>query len=227
METFSAVLAICAGNSPVPDEFPAQRPVTRSFDVFSDLQLNKRLSKQWWGWWFKTPSRSSWPHCNDSERPQVLEYIYIYTYIYIIHHAHKDTFGLLRSTFLGSGEYPHPRTQASDTQLWCFFLICAWINRWVNNRGAGYLIRYRAHYDVIVIMGCICLPFNCCLSSSLNINDYWIPFTTFNVIWYNIDFSVQATSLLTHYSITVSAGNTLLSPYAFIKMLCVSKVLFK
>ena len=34
METFSALLAICAGNSPVPGEFPAQRPVTRSFDVF-------------------------------------------------------------------------------------------------------------------------------------------------------------------------------------------------
>ena len=29
-----------------PDEFPAQRPVTRSFDVFFDLRLNKRLSKQ-------------------------------------------------------------------------------------------------------------------------------------------------------------------------------------
>ena len=48
METFSALLAICAGNSPVPDEFPRQRPVTRSFDVFFDLRLNKRLSKQWW-----------------------------------------------------------------------------------------------------------------------------------------------------------------------------------
>ena len=33
METFSALLAICAGNSPVPGDFPAQRPVTRSFDV--------------------------------------------------------------------------------------------------------------------------------------------------------------------------------------------------
>ena len=33
METFSALLAICAGNSPVPGEFTAQRPVTRSFDV--------------------------------------------------------------------------------------------------------------------------------------------------------------------------------------------------
>ena len=46
METFSALLAICAGNSSVPGEFPAQRPVTRSFGVFFDLRLNKRLSKQ-------------------------------------------------------------------------------------------------------------------------------------------------------------------------------------
>ena len=35
-------------------EFPAQRPVTWSFDVFFDLRPNKRLSKQPWGWWFET-----------------------------------------------------------------------------------------------------------------------------------------------------------------------------
>ena len=45
METFAALLALCAGNSPVPGEFPAQKPVTRSFDIFCDLRLNKRLSK--------------------------------------------------------------------------------------------------------------------------------------------------------------------------------------
>ena len=45
MEAFSALLAICAGNSPVTVEFPAQRPVTRSFNVFFYLRLNKRLSK--------------------------------------------------------------------------------------------------------------------------------------------------------------------------------------
>ena len=44
IETFPALLAICAGNSPVTGEFPAQRPVTRSFDVFFDLCMNKRLS---------------------------------------------------------------------------------------------------------------------------------------------------------------------------------------
>ena len=46
MEIFSALLAICAGNSPVPGEFPTQRPVTWSFDVYFDLRPNKRLSKQ-------------------------------------------------------------------------------------------------------------------------------------------------------------------------------------
>ena len=61
METFSALL----GNSPVPDEFPAQRPVTRSFDVFFDLRLNKRLSKQSWGWWFETLSSQLWRHSNE------------------------------------------------------------------------------------------------------------------------------------------------------------------
>ena len=45
MEIFSALLALCAGNSPVPGEFPAQWSVTRSFDVFFDLCLNKRLSE--------------------------------------------------------------------------------------------------------------------------------------------------------------------------------------
>ena len=57
-ETFSAL--------PVPGEFPAQRPVTRSFDVFFDLRLNKRLSKQSWGWWFETLSRPLWRHRNES-----------------------------------------------------------------------------------------------------------------------------------------------------------------
>ena len=64
METFSALLVPCAGNSPVTDEFPAQRAVTRSFDVFFDLRPNNRLSKQSRGWWFETTSRPLWRHCN-------------------------------------------------------------------------------------------------------------------------------------------------------------------
>ena len=64
METFSASLAICVGNSPGPGEFPTQRPVTRSFDVYFDLRPNKWLSKQSWGWWFETLSCSLWRHRN-------------------------------------------------------------------------------------------------------------------------------------------------------------------
>ena len=60
--TIFALLDLCA----VSGEFPAQRPVTRSFDVFFDLCVNKRLSKQSWGWWFETPSRSLWSHRNDT-----------------------------------------------------------------------------------------------------------------------------------------------------------------
>ena len=60
----SALLALCAGNSPVTSEFPLQRPVTLIFDVFFDLGLNKRWNKQSRGWWFETPSRSLWRHCD-------------------------------------------------------------------------------------------------------------------------------------------------------------------
>ena len=58
------ILALCEGNSPVTGEFPSQRPVTRSFDIFFDLHLNKWLSKQSIRWWFEMPSRSFWHHCN-------------------------------------------------------------------------------------------------------------------------------------------------------------------
>ena len=72
METFSALLAICSGNSPVIGEFPAQRPVTQGFDVLFDLRLNKRLSKQWRGWRFETPSHPLWRHCNVNSNWRIL-----------------------------------------------------------------------------------------------------------------------------------------------------------
>ena len=63
---FFRVLALCAGNSPVTCEFPTQRPVTRSFDIFVDLRLNKWFSKQSWGWGFEKPPWSLWRHRNAS-----------------------------------------------------------------------------------------------------------------------------------------------------------------
>ena len=55
---------ICEGNPPVSGGFPSQRPVTRSFDVFFDLCLNKTLSRQSRRRWFETPSHSLWRHYN-------------------------------------------------------------------------------------------------------------------------------------------------------------------
>ena len=69
MEAFSALLALCEGNPPITGGFLSQRPVTRNFDVFFNLLLNKRLSKQFIRWLFQTPSRSSWCHCNDNQCP--------------------------------------------------------------------------------------------------------------------------------------------------------------
>ena len=87
MEAFSALLALCAGNSPVSDEFPAQRPVTRSFDVFFDLRLIKRLRKHSRGWWFETLSRPLWRHCNETATLGfiIIFYHYFYYFQYIIH----------------------------------------------------------------------------------------------------------------------------------------------
>ena len=87
METFSALLASCAGNSPVPGEFPAQRPVTRSFDVFFDLSPNTRSGKQWWGWWFETPSGPLWRHCNGLQKIQCYIVI-IQSILFKTHYKH-------------------------------------------------------------------------------------------------------------------------------------------
>ena len=128
METFSALLAICAGNSPVTallaicvenspvtGEFPAQRPVRRSFDVFCDLHLNKRLSKKSWGRWFETPSRPLCRHCNDqpcrflhnnnkSWITQNTRYIFVsfwHITIYTIRHSYLRLFCIMYFSHFG------------------------------------------------------------------------------------------------------------------------------
>ena len=76
LETFSVLLTLCAGNSPVTGEFPSQSSVKRSFDVFFDLGLNKRLSKQSRRQWFETPSSSLWRHTNGCLRTLLLTWFY-------------------------------------------------------------------------------------------------------------------------------------------------------
>ena len=88
-----------------PGEFPTQRPVTRSFDVFFDLRLNKRLSKQPWGWWSETPSSSSWRHRNVDDQWDIISRLsYIkrsircWVYKFILYFNDKHT--LLQYTHL-------------------------------------------------------------------------------------------------------------------------------
>ena len=57
-----------------PGEFPTQGPVTRSFDVFFHLCLNKRLNKQPWCWWFETLPWSLWRHSNGTSK-MIVRYI--------------------------------------------------------------------------------------------------------------------------------------------------------
>ena len=66
LETFSAVLALCAGNSPVTGEGQWRGALMFCFIC----ALNKRLSKHSWGWWFETPSRSLWRICNVPAKGQ-------------------------------------------------------------------------------------------------------------------------------------------------------------
>ena len=68
---FRVTVPLC-GEFTGPGEFPTQMPVTRSFDVFFDLRLNRRLNKQLWGWWFETLSRPFWRHRNDMENVSVI-----------------------------------------------------------------------------------------------------------------------------------------------------------
>ena len=172
MEIFSALLAFWAGNSPVTGEFHTQRPVTRSFDVFFDLGLNERLSKQSWGWWFETPSCSLWRHCNDDFVLQLVKTnqnesskarhewsflresisdrrFHITKHDDVIKWKHFPRYWpFVRGIHRSPVNSPH-KGQWRGALM--FSLIWAWMNGWVNNREAGDLRRYRAHYDITVM----------------------------------------------------------------------------
>ena len=140
METLSALLAICAGNSPVPGEFPAQRPVTRSIDVFFELRLNKQLNKQPWGSWFETPQWSLWRHCNVYPCPYIMtvgpdlsqDLWHITIHDDVIKWKHFPRYwSFVRGIRRSPVNSPH-KSQWRGALI--FSLICVWTNDWVKNR---------------------------------------------------------------------------------------------
>ena len=125
----SALLALCAGNSPVPGKFPAQRPVTRSSDVFIDLLDPEQAGEK------------------TIETPVIWHILLVQTETSQWWHHQRGPFSALLALCAGISVH---RGQ------WCgalvFSLICAWINGWVNHREAGDLRSYGAHYDVTVMV---------------------------------------------------------------------------
>ena len=141
----SALLALCEGKPPVTGGFPSQRAVTRSFDVFFDLCLNKYLSKQSRRRWFETASRSLWRQCNvccqyHSSLPAVKLFHSLQHMKVLRHHGPVDftysrwrhqmeTFSVLLALCAEnspvSGEFPahRPVTRSLDV-----FFICASMN---------------------------------------------------------------------------------------------------
>ena len=105
-----------------PGEIPAQRPVTRSFDVFLDLHPNKRLSKQPWGWWFETPSWSLWRQCNAKKVWRPCQVCFLW------HRNNKmsDHYGVMvrlqRAFEIIPFQFIRVSKPSCDTLKWYFFL---------------------------------------------------------------------------------------------------------
>ena len=103
MEIFLRVTGPLCGEITGPGEFPTQRPVTRSFDVFFDLRLNKRLSKQPWGWWFETPSWMLWRHYNVSTEHSITHTNHgarLQINFHVKIHVSKQVFSIMASDWL-------------------------------------------------------------------------------------------------------------------------------
>ena len=122
-------------------------PRTKASDAelwcFFDLRLNKRLSKQSWGWWFGTLSSSLWRQCN------VQSGVIITVNGGVIKWKHfPRTWPFVWGFHRSPVNSPH---KGQWRRALIFSLICSWINGWVNNGDAGDLICHRAHFDVTVM----------------------------------------------------------------------------
>ena len=168
METFSALLAFCAGNSPVTDEFPAQRPVTRSFDVCFDLRLNKRLSKQSWG----GLSDALWRHCNDI-LPRVP---YCWTFFHRYPHSVEISF---------CSHHDSSRTVARKVYPWhesC--AVKAWVTNWWDQIMASTWITAKRSFHWIWIASKNRQWNRPCFNIDTAFPCIWIPIMKIQRLWF-------------------------------------------
>ena len=136
METFSVLLAICTGNSPVPGEFRSQRPVRRSFDVFFDLRLNKTLSKQSWGWWFETLSPPLWRHCNvthANQRWTIFSDYFEVMHIFVLSIRACRSMLLICFEFMFNKTVPMLKCLFTSCQPWKVITLCLIYHLYIRN----------------------------------------------------------------------------------------------
>ena len=129
-------------------EFTGKRPVTRGFDAFFDLHPNKRLSKQWWGWWFETLSSQLWRHCNV--QPVV---------------SSSDPFGIITKVVLWIVNHIHCIMWYTSTHVFPSFKTAVEVRTWRSNYISNsftwmWLFSFSAglgmclsHYYVYMVLG--------------------------------------------------------------------------
>ena len=178
METFSALLVLCAGNSPVTSEFPTQRPVTRSFDVLC-LRL---LAPETLCFWVVRPSVRSLKYPTNSDRFTPVACLSVRPSGEVSGHLPENAWREWPEILHADASWPPSELIRLWSQSWfssvwrrhfyfvkwvkfgisghfpevgasVWSLICAWTNGWANNRDTdnGNLRRHRAHYDVTVM----------------------------------------------------------------------------
>ena len=173
---FRVIGPLC-GEFTGPGELPTQRPVTRSFDVFFYLRLNKRLSKQPWGWWFETPSWSLWRQCNVNSlfAPGMSELLrlpvlwrYPYRYAFLNLDDNTPTWAKLRqpgrkyaTRAMRTAKYINANAKrwGNVLSLYEYFLVC---NETHFRRGATHrqrLVTHDIHLAIIFqTIKSICIP---------------------------------------------------------------------
>ena len=135
METFSALLAICAGNSPVPVNSPHKGQWRRA------LMLS--LICVWINGWV-----------NNREAGDLRRHRAHYDVIVMMTSSNGNIFrvtGPLCGEFTGHRSPVNSPHRGQWRGALMFSLICVWINAWVNNHEAGDLRHHRCHDDVTVM----------------------------------------------------------------------------